>query len=154
MSILRNPKERTRFIRFAIVGTVGAVVDFGFFNLFAHGLHLNAVLSSVFSFSLAVLNNFTWNRLWTYPDSRSKSLASQLILFAAINVGGLAIRTPLFVFLEGRLARFFGQLEVLRAIQVKPIWLAHNLSLGIAILVVMFWNFYMNRYLTYNDVPA
>ncbi len=152
MSILRNRKERKRFIRFAIVGTIGAVVDFGFFNLFAHLMHLNAVLSSVFSFSLAVINNFSWNRIWTYPDSRSKPLGYQLMLFTAINVVGLAIRTPLFVFLEGRLVQFFNHFELLRAFQIRPIWLAHNLSLGIAILVVMFWNFYINRYLTYNDV--
>jgi putative flippase GtrA len=152
VSILRNRKERKRFIRFAIVGTIGAVVDFGFFNLFAHLMHLNAVLSSVFSFSLAVINNFSWNRIWTYPDSRSKPLGYQLMLFTAINVVGLAIRTPLFVFLEGRLVQFFNHFELLRAFQIRPIWLAHNLSLGIAILVVMFWNFYINRYLTYNDV--
>lgn len=153
MSILRNRKERERFVRFAIVGTIGAVVDFGFFNVFAHLLHLNPVLSSVVSFSLAVINNFTLNRIWTYPDSRSKPLGYQLMLFAAINIVGLAIRTPLFVFLEGRLVQFFNQLDLLRAFQIRPIWVAHNLSLGIAILVVMFWNFYINRYLTYNDVP-
>jgi putative flippase GtrA len=153
VSILRNHKERARFVRFAIVGTVGAVVDFGFFNLLAHLLHLNPVFSSVVSFSLAVINNFTWNRVWTYPDSRSKPLGFQLTLFAAINLVGLAIRTPLFVFLEGRLVQLLNQFELLRAFQIRPIWVAHNLSLGIAILVVMFWNFYINRYFTYNDVP-
>ncbi len=154
MLILRSEKDRKRFIRFAIVGAIGTVVDFGFFNLFAHGIHLNAVLSSVFSFSLAVINNFTWNRYWTYPDSRSKPLGYQLMLFAIINVVGLAIRTPLFVFLEGRLVRTFDQLEVFRVLPMRPIWVAHNLSLGFAIVVVMFWNFYINRYLTYNDVQS
>ena len=31
--IVKNPKERSRFIRFAIVGAIGAVVDCGFFHL-------------------------------------------------------------------------------------------------------------------------
>jgi hypothetical protein len=61
-----------------------------------------------------------------------------LTLFAAINLVGLAIRTPLFVFLEGRLVQLLNQFELLRAFQIRPIWVAHNLSLGIAILVVMF----------------
>lgn len=152
MAIIRSDKERQRFVRFALVGTLGAVVDFGFFNLFAHGMHLRAVLASVFSFSLAVINNFTWNRYWTYPDSRSKPIGYQMILFALINLVGLAIRTPLFIFLEGRLIRFFIQMEMLRFLPLRPIWMAHNLSLAVAILVVMFWNFYINRYLTYNDV--
>lgn len=154
MLILTNAKERQRFIRFAVVGTIGAGVDFGFFNLLAHGFQLNAVLSSVISFSLAVVNNFLWNRYWTYPDSRSKPLGYQLFLFAAINVAGLAIRTPLFVFLEGKLVRFFESVEFSRILNLRPIWLAHNLSLGTAIVVVMFWNFFINRYLTYNDVPS
>ncbi|MCX8062255.1 MAG: GtrA family protein [Anaerolineales bacterium] len=154
MSIIRNEKERQRFVRFAIVGSLGAVVDFGFFNILAHVIHLRAVLASICSFSLAVINNFTWNRFWTYPDSRSKPLGYQLVLFALINIVGLAIRTPLFVFLEGRLVRFFNQLEIFRLFPLRPIWVAHNLSLAAAILVVMFWNYYINRYLTYNDVTA
>ena len=32
-SILTNPRERTRFVRFAIVGVIGAIVDFGVMNL-------------------------------------------------------------------------------------------------------------------------
>ena len=32
-SVLNNPRERTRFLRFAAVGMMGAVVDFGTFNL-------------------------------------------------------------------------------------------------------------------------
>ncbi len=154
MTILRNHVERKRFIRFAIVGTIGAGLDFGFFNFFAHLLHINAVLSSVFSFSLAVLNNFSWNRYWTYPDSRSKPLGYQLVLFAVVNTVGLAIRTPLFVFLEGRLVRLFNQMDFFRVFSVRPIWVAHNFSLGVAIIVVMFWNYYINRYLTYNDIPT
>ena len=33
MSSVKNNKEVTRFLRFAVVGTIGAVVDFGVFNL-------------------------------------------------------------------------------------------------------------------------
>ncbi len=154
MSILRNQKERKRFVRFAIVGTIGAFLDFGFFNLFAHLIHLNAVLSSMASFSLAVVNNFSWNRFWTYPDSRSKPIGYQLVLFTLINLVGLAIRTPLFIFLEGRLLRILSQLDLFRVISVRPIWVAHNLSLGAAIIVVMFWNYYINRYFTYNDISS
>ncbi|MCS7246825.1 MAG: GtrA family protein [Anaerolineales bacterium] len=139
-------------MRFAIVGTVGSMVDFGFFNLFAHLIHLNAVLSSIVSFWLAVINNFTWNRRWIYPDSRAKSPGYQFALFALTNFIGLIIRTPLFIFLEGKLLRIFGQFDFFRNLPFRPIWIAHNFSLGTAILVVMLWNFYLNRYLTFNDV--
>ena len=41
-TILTNPRERTRFLRFMMVGAVGTVVDFGVSNLLIH----------VFAFSL------------------------------------------------------------------------------------------------------
>ena len=69
--ILTNAKERSRFIRFAIVGAAGAVIDFGVFNFLTNLVGYfkeNVVWASVISFILAVISNFTWNRLWTYPD--------------------------------------------------------------------------------------
>ena len=95
--ILKNRKERTRFLRFAIVGASGAVVDFGVLNLLTLVFKLAFVPSSVISFISAVINNFLWNRYWTYPDSRSKRVARQLVQFSIINVIGLVIRTPLLM---------------------------------------------------------
>ena len=91
--ILTNAKERSRFIRFAIVGAAGAVIDFGVFNFLTNLVGYfkeNVVWASVISFILAVISNFTWNRLWTYPDSRSKPLARQLTQFVAVSVIGFA----------------------------------------------------------------
>jgi putative flippase GtrA len=33
-----------------------------------------------------------------------------------------------------------------------PRFMAHNIALAAAVLVVMMWNFFANRYWTYNDV--
>ena len=51
---ITNPQERTRFIKFAIVGSIGALVDFVVFNILTKFLHVDPVLSSVLSFSVAV----------------------------------------------------------------------------------------------------
>ncbi|MGB9669527.1 MAG: GtrA family protein [Anaerolineales bacterium] len=152
MTIIKNPKERQRFLRFAVVGMVGAVIDFGVFNLLIHFANLRAIYSSMISFTMAVISNFIWNRYWTYPDSRSKPIRTQLLMFAFINVIGLGIRTPLFAFLEKRLIVFLGKLPFLKFGFIDSVFLGHNFALAIAIIVVMFWNFYVNRYLTYNDV--
>ena len=98
-SIATNPRERTRFLKFAVVGIVGAVVDFGAFNLFTSLLGMTAVLASVLSFIAAIISNFTWNRYWTYPDSRSKPIAQQLTQFSVVSVIGLVIRTPIIALL-------------------------------------------------------
>ncbi len=148
--ILSNRKERTRFFRFAIVGASGAVVDFGILNLLTLGFKLGFVPSSVISFISAVINNFLWNRYWTYPDSRSKSVSRQLIQFSVINVIGLIIRTPLLALLEKLLIPLFS--SVLPDNFLTPEFVGHNTSLAIAILVVMLWNYIANRYWTYNDV--
>jgi putative flippase GtrA len=151
-SILINSKERIRFFRFAIVGIIGAVIDFGTFNLLTSLLRIPPVLASVCSFTAAVISNFFWNRYWTYPDSRSKPIYRQLFQFSLINVIGLAIRTPLFASLEKPLPRFFASIHLPIISLLNPYFLGHNLALAIAVIVVMFWNFFVNRYLTYNDV--
>lgn len=146
-----NKKEINRFLKFAVVGASGAVVDFGVLNLLTMIFKVGFIPASVVSFILAVLNNFLWNRLWTYPDSRSKSIKTQLTQFSIINVIGLLIRTPLLAFLEKQLIPLFTRLNL--STVFSPEMIGHNISLAIAIGVVMLWNFFANRFWTYNDVP-
>ncbi|MDD2695049.1 MAG: GtrA family protein [Anaerolineales bacterium] len=152
MSFISNPQERGRFLRFAVVGAIGAVIDFGAFNLLVSFAHLDPILASIASFTAAVVSNFIWNRYWTYPDSRSKPVARQLVEFAVISVLGLAIRTPLFAVLEKPLPRLFTALPLPAGLPVDAQFLGHNTALAITVVVVMFWNFFVNRYWTYGDV--
>jgi putative flippase GtrA len=149
--IFTNTQERSRFLRFALVGTMGALVDFGTFNLLVNLAHLPAVNASVISFTAAVISNFLWNRFWTYPDSRSKRVTHQVVQFGLISVIGLGIRTPLFAWMEKILVRFFAGI-VPKGFMVSNVFLGHNFALAVAIVVVMMWNFFANRFWTYNDV--
>lgn len=151
-SIVTNPRERTRFLRFATVGIIGAVVDFGTFNLLTTYAGLTAVVASVFSFIAAISSNFTWNRYWTYPDSRSKPLNRQLIQFSVVSIFGLLIRTPIIAILEPYFTRLFTGFDFLPIGFITAEFLADNIALAIAVIVVMFWNFFINRYWTYNDI--
>jgi putative flippase GtrA len=150
-AILVNPVERSRFLKFAVVGTIGAVVDFGVFNLLSTILRVWPVLASVISFCAAVTSNFLWNRFWTYPESRSKPIGHQIVQFAAVNLAGLAIRTPLFAFLEPILGKEFRVLNA-ENFGFHSDFLGHNIALAVAVVTVMLWNFFANRYWTYNDV--
>ena len=149
--ILANSKERIRFGRFAVVGIIGAVVDFGTMNFLTRMLRFPIVLAGTISFIAAILSNFIWNRYWTYPDSRSKPLARQLLQFGIVSAVGLLIRVPLLWLLEPLLLKFFYWLP-LHISFLMPETLAQNVDLAIAVIVVMFWNFFVNRYWTYNDV--
>ena len=151
-SIVNDPRERSRFFRFATVGIIGAVVDFGTFNLLTSFAGLTAVWASVFSFVAAIISNFTWNRYWTYPDSRSKPIGRQLIQFSLVSMLGLSIRTPIIAVLVPLFSRMFADLTFLPVGFITADFLAKNLALAIAVIVVMFWNFFINRYWTYNDI--
>ena len=41
------------------------------------------------------MSNFTLNRYWTYPDSRSRHFLHQLGMFFLVNAAGIAFRIPI-----------------------------------------------------------
>jgi putative flippase GtrA len=150
-SILTNPRERKRFARFAVVGIIGAVVDFGVANLLVYVFSMPLVFAGTISFIAAIISNFVWNRFWTYPDSRTKPFLQQFIQFAFVSVIGLGIRIPILRWLEPLLNRLLLGLPF--RIPVLPVdFLAKNGTIAVAVIIVMFWNFFINRYWTYNDV--
>ena len=150
MILLKNPHERSRFLRYSIVGGVGALVDFSVLNLLISVFGVSSVIASVFSFLAAVVSNFTWNRLWTYPDSRSKRISRQIMEFTAVSVIGLTIRTPVFVILEQTFTRMLQALSYQLPLTSEV--LGQNIALASVIGIVMIWNFIINRFWTFSDV--
>jgi len=150
-TIFTSARERTRFYKFLAVGVVGALVDFGIENLLHRVFGLPYVWSGAISFICAVLSNFFWNRIWTYPDSRSKPVVQQLIQFAFVNAIGLLIRVPILRFVEPQLTKGFKLLPA-RFLLIPPDILGENITLAIAVGIVLFWNFFVNRYWTYSDI--
>ncbi|MDR7305732.1 GtrA family protein [Rhodoferax saidenbachensis] len=75
--------ERYRYIKFGIVGASGTVVNLVVLHL-GHEFLFNELEAAYnkpyFSLALAIavatLNNFTWNRLWTWSD-RVKTLEAE-----------------------------------------------------------------------------
>jgi putative flippase GtrA len=150
MTILNSQRERLRFFKFMVVGVIGAVVDFGVMNLLTHWFGTPLVAAGTISFVCAVISNFFWNRYWTYPDSRSRPLSRQLLMFFLVNVAGAAIRIPILWLLEPPLLDLFARLSM--SPPATPEFLAKNLTVAVAVGIVMLWNFFVNRYWTYNDV--
>lgn len=169
-----KPKEAERFFKFMVVGAIGFAVDFGLFNLLiwpfdqllAEGTSLNGLLvnlgldpafvvtlgptfAGTISFIAAIISNFLWNRYWTYPDSRTKSKRRQFVMFLLVSLAGILIRVPIITFLHGPLTDFFNLFPVLQPLAER---LGENAALAIAVIIVLFWNFFANRYWTYGDV--
>ena len=78
LGFARRPKEFVRFLKFATVGMTGMVVDLTVLNVMHKFFGLPLLVANTISFTTAVISNFTWNRLWTFPESRERPLGSQL----------------------------------------------------------------------------
>ena len=142
--------ERERFIKFAFVGISGTVIDFGIFNLLLH-MQFYSIIASTISFIVAVFNNFYWNRNWTYPESKIHSIAPQLIKFSSVSLAGLLIRTTLYKLIEQPSINFAeGMLRenILFSSEV----VGKNISLAFVIIIVLFWNYLVNRFWTYKNI--
>lgn len=148
LDFVKDPREQTRFLKFAVVGVIGAVIDFGAMNLFVNfGYPFTS--AGTISFIAAVISNFIWNRYWTYPESRGKHIVGQLIQFFVVNTAGLAIRFPILRYVEPMVDSFFLDIPTLSKYHQV---ISHNLTLAFAVGIVMMWNFFVNRFWTYNDV--
>ncbi len=148
--ILVESRERVRFLKFATVGAIGAAIDFGVMNLLTHFLNMKLVFAGTISFLCAVTSNFLLNRFWTYPDSRSRHVLHQLGMFFLVNAAGIAIRIPILHYAEPPLSGAFENMAHLSDSLAEA--LARNATLALAVGVVMIWNFFINRYWTYNDI--
>ena len=168
-----NRKEAERFFKFAVVGVIGFIVDFGVLNLllnpFARALSeggwLNTAVASfsqnppllaeefagTVSFICAIISNFLFNRFYTYPDSREKRLVNQFVQFSLVSVAGILIRFPILFFTTTFFQNMIAQIASLEPYAFR---LGANLALILAVIIVMFWNFFVNRYWTYSDVRS
>jgi putative flippase GtrA len=162
-------KEVERFLKFAVVGTIGAIIDSGTLFLLQATIlpptlkdpDWNVAIAQTIAFIAAILSNFLWNRLWTYPDSRSRSWRRQMSQFAVISVVGWVGRTIWITSAHQALGRLLMPvllpvIHLFRAGYIpSPTGEAKLGTMGawfIGVTVVMIWNFLANRYWTYNDV--
>ncbi|HWC25705.1 MAG TPA: GtrA family protein [Solirubrobacteraceae bacterium] len=64
---LRKPANWMQLVRFAAVGASGYAVNLAVYALLVHGASVDYGLAATGAFSVALTNNFIWNRVWTFP---------------------------------------------------------------------------------------
>ena len=67
---LRKRKNWEQLVKFCVVGASGYVVNLWVFALLVLVLGLHYIPAAIGSFLVAVTNNYSWNRLWTFRDQR------------------------------------------------------------------------------------
>jgi putative flippase GtrA len=152
-----NSKEVTRFLKFSVVGTLGTVIDFGLLNLLILTFGFSKGLAKTCSFTVAVINSFIWNRLWTFREARDRPIGPLLIQFFLVSVGGLLLNQAIFLSLDAWVLGEAGVLATPMAALAFNIGLAHyklayNLSNAVATIIVLFWNFGANRLWTFREI--
>lgn len=129
-------------IKYTIVGASGTAIDiFGFAGLLKY-TNLNRFIAATISFIAAVVNNYTWNKKWTFHD-RNKAIGGQFFKFLVVSIGGLLLNL-FFLWLFGQAIAQFQSIS------------ANELSVGAnsfaklgASGMVLTYNFLMNRYWTF-----
>jgi putative flippase GtrA len=130
-------KEIQRFSRFLTVGAVGTILDFSLLTLLKLA-GLPTLFANTISFTAGLLNNFTWNRLWTFHDATPTDWRRQLAGFTAVSLVGLALNSVIVLSLESVLGAMFGQ----------PEW-GYLPAKVFATGAVVFWNYFANRKWTF-----
>jgi putative flippase GtrA len=67
---LRHRRNWLQLGKFCLVGGIGYVVNLVVYSLLVTGADVDYRLAAICSFVVAVTNNYTWNRLWTFKHQR------------------------------------------------------------------------------------
>jgi dolichol-phosphate mannosyltransferase len=84
------------FIKFAIVGATGFIVDFGVFFIETHLFHMIAWVATIISAELAVITNFILNNFWSFKHKRVDhhpiSYLKSFFKFNLVSLGNIGIQ--------------------------------------------------------------
>jgi putative flippase GtrA len=136
-SLQTNHRLVRQFLKFAVVGTIGAGVDFGILTALVELFYLNLYVANTVSFTAAVLSNYLWNSFWTFGDL-PKQHGRQLVQFFAVSLIGLFINQAILYFFYD-----IAGLHVFR--------FGYLAAKALATIVVLFWNFAANKLWTFRE---
>ncbi len=121
---LRRPHNWLQLAKFCLVGGSGYVVNLTVYALLLEGAGIHYLLAAVGSFLVAVTNNYTWNRLWTFRHQRGH-VAYQGMRFLVVSVCALAANlTLLYALVQIGLGKILAQ--AIAIVLVTPVNFAGN----------------------------
>jgi putative flippase GtrA len=97
---VRHPQNWLQLIRFAAVGASGYVVNLATFAACVHVIGIDYRLASVIAFVVSVVNNFWWNRHWTF-GARHEHPMFQGVRFFTVSVVAFGFTYVILISLVG-----------------------------------------------------
>ncbi len=86
-----------QLVKFALVGGVGFVIDFGVFNLLCltvlapAQVHEGPIVAKLISTTLAIAANWIGNRYWTFGPHRRNDSAKEALEFLVVSLAGMGV---------------------------------------------------------------
>jgi putative flippase GtrA len=114
---LRRSHNWVQLVKFCLVGGTGYAVNLVVFAVCFELLHMHHLVAATCAFAVAVLNNFWWNRHWTFKVRRGRA-GFQAARFFAVSIVA-------FLFAAG-------VLELLVSVAGVPAVLAQAISIAAA----------------------
>jgi putative flippase GtrA len=86
----RKPANWIQLFKFGVVGATGYVVNLAVFAILVELLSVHHIPGAIGAFCVAVMNNFLWNRHWTFRATRGHP-GFQAARFFAVSLAALAV---------------------------------------------------------------
>lgn len=74
-------KETTRIIRFAIIGTLNALITAATIGILMGLCGVHYLASNIAAYVLAQTHNFLWCKYWIFPSDKKSNTWRQVLLF-------------------------------------------------------------------------
>jgi putative flippase GtrA len=141
-----------QFIKFVITGAIGAIVDFGSYNLLTRGLDFDTIYivlgyeviaANLVSVFLAIISNFMLNRYWTFY-SQEGDIIKQWTSYFTLNLITFILNqilTSFFAFRVPVIALLFGSQK-------------DNAAKALSIGFILFVNFLGSKFLIFRKKPT
>jgi putative flippase GtrA len=91
---MRKPHNWVQLGKFCAVGLSGYVVNLAVFSFSLKVIGVHHIAAATFAFLVAVMNNFWWNRHWTF-GAREGHAGFQAARFFAVSTGAFLIQVTI-----------------------------------------------------------
>ncbi len=137
-----------QFAKFILVGSLNFLIDMGILNflIFYTGISAGLTQSAFkgFSFVVAVLNSFVWNKFWTFRRSTTHTVRKEFFHFLVISTIGFLINLGVDYFFVNMMHPFLGM----------PAKSWAQFSAVIAAIIALVWNFIGYKFIVFEVTPV
>lgn len=156
MSQILQRRGLRQFVKFCLVGGLSTVVNLGVLYLLVellhirqwfHSEHVSRAVAVTIAFLVSVANGYYWNSKWTFRQTDPNGAQRRMFQFLVTNVVGLCLNVLIATTVASRTSAHV--LQVLSPyLKRDPAVFVGTLA---ATVIVVFWNFTVNKYWTFRS---